>query len=47
VGIIKQRDAWLEILSTVNISMGIVVLVFMLLVNSPLLNFQSIAAASQ
>lgn len=47
IGIIKKRDAWLETLSKVNISMGIVLLVFMLLVNSPLLNFQSISAKSQ
>lgn len=47
IGIIKKRDAWLEALSKVNITMGIVVLVFMLLVNSPLLNFQSISATSQ
>jgi len=47
VGIIKKRDAWLATLSKVNIVMGIVVLVFMLLVNSPLLNFQTISAASQ
>jgi hypothetical protein len=47
IGIIKKRDAWLETLSKVNISMGIVVLVFMLLVNSPLLNFQAISASSQ
>jgi hypothetical protein len=47
IGIIKKRDAWLEILSKVNISMGMVVLVFMLLVNSPLLNFQAISASSQ
>jgi len=47
IGIIKKRDAWLETLSKVNISMGIVVLISMLLVNSPLLNFQSISASSQ
>ena len=47
IGIIKKRDEWLETLSKVNISMGIVVLVFMLLVNSPLLNFQAISASSQ
>ncbi|MGJ8693979.1 MAG: DUF4153 domain-containing protein [Thalassotalea sp.] len=46
-GIVKKRDAWLTTLSKVNISMGIVVLLAMLLVNSPLLNFQSISAASQ
>jgi hypothetical protein len=47
VGILKKRDEWLEILSKVNIAMGLVVLGFMLLVNSPLLNFQSISASSQ
>ncbi|OKY27569.1 DUF4153 domain-containing protein [Thalassotalea sp. PP2-459] len=46
-GIVKQRDAWLETLSKVNIAMGVVVLVVMLLVNSPVLNFQSIAVQSQ
>ena len=47
LGIVKKRDSWLETLSKVNISMGVVVLVFMLLVNSPLLNFQGISASSQ
>lgn len=47
IGIIKKRDAWLETLSKVNISMGLVVLIVMLLVNSPLLNFQSLSASSQ
>lgn len=46
-GILKQRDAWLETLSKVNIVMGMVVLVVMLLVNSPILNFQSISTNSQ
>lgn len=47
IGIVKKRDAWLHSLSTVNISMGIIVLISMLLVNSPILNFQSISANSQ
>lgn len=47
IGIIKKRDAWLETLSTVNIAMGIIVLITMLLVNSPLLNFQSLSVSSQ
>ncbi len=46
-GILKKRDAWLEIRSFVNIRMGIVVLGFMLLVNTPILNFQSISANNQ
>lgn len=47
IGILKKRDEWLEILSKVNIAMGLVVLSLMLLVNSPLLNFQSISTSSQ
>jgi len=46
-GILRKRDNWLEILSKVNIAMGVVVLLLMLLVNSPFLNFQRISAASQ
>ncbi len=46
IGIVRKKDAWLETLSTVNIRMGVVVLVAMLLVNSPLLNFQAISTAS-
>ncbi len=47
VGIIKKRDAWLEVQNKVNIGMGLTVLVSMLLVNSPILNFQRIASDSQ
>ncbi|WP_166108882.1 DUF4153 domain-containing protein [Pseudoalteromonas sp. Z9A5] len=47
VGIIAKRDNWLEPLSKINIVMGWVVLVSMLAVNSPLLNFQSLSAQSQ
>ncbi|WP_105175154.1 DUF4153 domain-containing protein [Pseudoalteromonas sp. T1lg122] len=47
VGILRKRDAWLETLSSVNIAMGIAVLAAMLLVNSPILNFQYISAQSQ
>jgi len=46
-GILKKKDAWLETLCKVNVSMGLVFLAAMLLVNSPLLNFQSISANSQ
>jgi hypothetical protein len=46
-GIIKQRDAWLERLSWVNVRMGLLVLVAMLLINSPLLDFRKISVASQ
>ncbi|MDC3213410.1 DUF4153 domain-containing protein [Pseudoalteromonas distincta] len=47
VGIITKRDNWLERLSKINIVMGWVVLVSMLAVNSPLLNFQSLSTNSQ
>lgn len=47
VGIITKRDNWLEPLSKINIVMGWVVLVSMLAVNSPLLNFQSLSTNSQ
>ncbi|MDN3383110.1 DUF4153 domain-containing protein [Pseudoalteromonas sp. APC 3358] len=47
VGIITKRDNWLEPLSKINIVMGWVVLVSMLAVNSPLLNFQSLSTHSQ
>lgn len=46
-GIVKRRDQWINTLSTVNISMGIVVLALMLLVNSPLLDFRKVTVASQ
>ncbi|MEL0654563.1 DUF4153 domain-containing protein [Pseudoalteromonas issachenkonii] len=47
VGIITKRDNWLEPLSKINIVMGWAVLVSMLAVNSPLLNFQSLSTNSQ
>lgn len=46
-GIINKRDAWLTVLSKVNIAMSLVILSIVLLVNTPLLNFQSIVASSQ
>lgn len=46
-GIIKQRDAWLNTLSTVNVHCGKIVLLLMLLVNTPVLNFQSFSVQSQ
>ena len=47
VGIVKLRDHWLIIQSKTNVVMGLVVLAFTLLVNSPVLNFKSISASSQ
>ena len=47
ISIIKKRDAWLEIMSKVNVAMGVVIAAIMLLVNTPVLNFQSFSANSQ
>ena len=47
VGIVKKRDAWQQVQSKVNIVMGVVILIFMLLVNSPVLNFQRVSTESQ
>ncbi|TLU66782.1 DUF4153 domain-containing protein [Thalassotalea litorea] len=46
-GILRERDHWLRSLSWVNVRMGLIVLALMLLVNSPLLNFQQISTQSQ
>lgn len=47
IGIVKLRDNWLIIQSRVNVVMGLVVLAFVLLVNSPVLNFKAISSDSQ
>lgn len=46
-GILKKRDHWISTLSSVNVSMGLVVLFSMLLVNSPLVDFRKISVNSQ
>lgn len=46
-GIARYRDNWLQQLSRVNVTMGLVLLALMLLVNSPLLDFRKISVASQ
>ncbi|GGO74247.1 DUF4153 domain-containing protein [Bowmanella pacifica] len=45
--ILRHKDNWLQGLGRVNIPMGLTVLLAMLLVNSPLLNFMQISANSQ
>lgn len=47
VGIVKLRDQWLHVQSKVNVAMGLVLLAFVLLVNSPILNFKGISTQSQ
>jgi hypothetical protein len=47
IGIIKLRDNWLLIQSRVNVVMGLVLLAFVMLVNSPILNFKAISSSSQ
>lgn len=46
-GILKNRDAWLRQLSSINVVVGIVFMVSMILVNSPVLDFRKITVASQ
>ncbi|TKB47102.1 DUF4153 domain-containing protein [Thalassotalea mangrovi] len=46
-GIVRQKDKWLNTLSRVNVRMGLVMLLLMIVVNTPLLNFQQISANSQ
>jgi len=47
VGIVKRRDQWTNDLARVNTGMGLVVLVIMLLANSPVLDFRKISLTSQ
>ena len=46
-GIAKYRDRWTHQLSRTNVAIGLVVLVVMLSVNSPLLDFRKMAVADQ
>lgn len=46
-GIVRRRDHWTGELARVNTVMGLVVLTFMLVANSPLLDFRKISLASQ
>lgn len=47
VGIVRRRDQWTNDLARVNTAMGLVVMVLMLLANSPVLDFRKISLASQ
>ncbi|MEM1404334.1 MAG: DUF4153 domain-containing protein [Pseudomonadota bacterium] len=47
VGVIRRRDAWTEDLARTNTVVGLVLLVIMLLTNSPLLDFRKSSLASQ
>ena len=46
-GIVRKRDNWTGELARVNTAMGLVVLTFMLVANSPLLDFRKISLSSQ
>ncbi|QDP00404.1 DUF4153 domain-containing protein [Thalassotalea sp. PS06] len=46
-GIVRKKDDWLQSLGWINVRMGIVILFVLLAVNTPILNFQKIAANSQ
>ncbi|HZW59265.1 MAG TPA: hypothetical protein VFE85_03130, partial [Woeseiaceae bacterium] len=47
VGILRRGDRWTGELGRVNTGMGLVVLVLMLLANSPLLDFRKLSTGSQ
>lgn len=47
LGVIKHRDNWLTLLSTINVRVGIVFMLTMIMVNSPLLDFRKITVHSQ
>jgi hypothetical protein len=47
VSIIQKRDQWLHGLAWVNVRIGILVMIVMLLVNTPVLNLQGISARNQ
>ena len=47
VGIVRRRDQWTNDLARVNTAMGLVVMVIMLLANSPVLDFRKVSLASQ
>lgn len=46
-GIVRRGDQWIRTLGTVNISMGLVVLLLMMLANSPWLDFRKLVVANQ
>lgn len=46
-GIVRKQDQWVEKLSRVNITMGLIVMALMVLVNSPILDFRKISLTSQ
>lgn len=45
--IVKKRDQWLQGLAWVNIRMGLLLMILLLLVNTPVLNMQALTANSQ
>lgn len=47
VGIVRKRDAWTLDLARVNTAMGLVVMVLMLALNSPLLDLRKLSLGSQ
>ena len=45
--IIRERDEWLTLRNKVNVVLGLLVMVLMITVNTPLLNFQAMTVTSQ
>lgn len=46
-GIIRKQDHWLETLASVNTRMGLFIMGMMILVNSPVANFQALSSQNQ
>ncbi|MEO0437566.1 MAG: DUF4153 domain-containing protein [Pseudomonadota bacterium] len=47
VGVMRRRDAWTEDLARTNTFMGLLLMVILLLANSPILDFRKVSLASQ
>lgn len=47
VGIARRRDNWIDVLTRVNVTVGLVMLSIMLFANSPALDFRKITLSSQ
>lgn len=47
LNMLRRRDAWMHGVGRINIALGLVVMLSMLLVNSPLVDFRKISLASQ
>lgn len=47
IGIVRQRDAWISTLGRVNVAMGMVFMVLLVAVNSPMLDLRKLVVSDQ